>query len=177
MSDLGSIGTITSLDSFLTLPAVLYPKQPDGFRPTLAINLGSFETLYVNTSRDDTDGYPSPPSMKVWSKGILGPFRIPVAVGTRSVTCRVYYTPDDGSSTRPQLIVKANTTLGVQFDYISTAGAGAETWLNMPTLSIPIATSGGAIKIYLISRNPRVTNSGVAGTIPVYTIWDQLSVT
>lgn len=145
---------------------------------TALVSGGPPATYSKGSGRDDTLGSLTVPSLRIRGRAEYGPFYWPVQTGPRSITAKVYYTPDDGAAYRPQLIVRANSQLGVPFDLAVTAPAGADTWHDFDLLDFDVLGTG-ILHVYFKTRNARLDGGGPvgSGSPPVFANFDALSVT
>jgi len=137
MPNLGTIGRTANLNQIGAIQS--FPG------PVRVVNLGG-ERYITRLTEDSTEGNPTAPSMK-----ICGPhrhqFRWGVAAGTRTISVDVKYSPDSGSGKRPQLVVKANTDIGVNADQTSEAPSGSG-WVTIGPITVN-PTSDGALSCEL----------------------------
>lgn len=166
MGDLGAIGTLgLARDEYVQ--SLIQSGNGVQLRRLVP---GTMPPLFLGTGRDDADGNPAPPSLKLrglteWV--ILWPLK--AGVNTFAIDCK--YGPDDGAGARPQVILRADDTLGIHADLVVTLGAGADAWQTSPTISVTPRAAGVA-RISLVTRNTRP--DGVL--IPVYANFDKIAV-
>jgi len=96
--------------------------------------------------RDDLEGSPTPPSLRVVGGGVMR-FRLPVDAGVRtlSVKCR----ETSSLVARPTLRVRANVEIGLQADLEAVAPSGSG-WVTVGPLTFTASTKGG-VAIELLS--------------------------
>lgn len=128
---------LTSINAALRAPAFL-------FRGATML-LGVQERLWPG-GRDDLEGSPTPPSLRVVGGGVMH-FRLPVDTGVRalSVKCRETST----LVPRPVLRVRSNVEVGLQVDLEATAPSGVD-WVTVGPLTFTASAKGG-IAIELLS--------------------------
>lgn len=100
----------------------------------------------IDASRDSTGD--EPPCLKLVNGVRWGPIRARLIAGVTWVRARCKYSPDNGESARPRLIVKANVAIGCHADVISIAPAGAGVWNEIPAIGLTNREVGG-VEIYL----------------------------
>lgn len=138
--------------------------------------------LQTGLSRDDTDGFPAPPSLRFEWWGFWR-FRWAVDIGTMSLT--LYAKQALNESPRPSIVLKADSAVGLLVDTPFSAGAGSgweavtatfiataagviwvELWNNLNThTSAPCLWSGAGFDKWL--NGVPVLDGGTAGAAPV----------
>lgn len=121
----------------------------------------------AHLTQNSTDGFPSAPCMQM-----NGPhsffFEWPVVAGSRTISINVKYSPDNGSGTRPKLIIKANKGIGINSDIITFAPSGANSWNTLGPVSVtPTATGVLLCELRLDAYLPTIQT----------TLWDNVVVT
>lgn len=106
-------------------------------------NASAGRELQTGVTRDDTDGFPAPPSLRFEWWGFWR-FRWVVSVGTMSFT--IYAKQALNQSPRPSVVLKANAAVGLVVDtsFVAAASAG---WVTI-TPSF-VATAAGVIWVEL----------------------------
>lgn len=99
--------------------------------------------LQVGLSRDNTDGYPNPPSLRFEHWGFWR-FRWSVAIGVMSMT--LYAKQALNQNPRPSIVLKADSSVGLLVDTTFSAGAGSGWEAITATFT---ATAGGVIWVEL----------------------------
>jgi hypothetical protein len=99
--------------------------------------------MQTGVTRDDTDGFPNPPSLRFEWWGFWR-FRWAVVAGTMTTT--IYVKQALNQTPRPSIILKANAAVGLVVDTIFVAAAGTG-WITL-TPSF-VATATGVIWVEL----------------------------
>lgn len=141
---------------------------PSGYTVGDPANLSAFLTMPENTSmsmlrglwrnknqRDDTKGNPSAPSQRHSQYGYLKKLFVPVDAGARTVSLDCLMDQDPGASFRPQLIVRANSDIGISSDVVVTAASGTS-WQTL-TASFT-AKNQGVVEVWRFHRDRDITN-------------------
>jgi hypothetical protein len=115
-------------------------------------------------ARDNTEGDPAQPSLRMDRRGRWR-FRWTVLAGTRTISVRVKQAVN--LSPRPSLVIKANTSIGVNADSETSAASGAG-WITIGPVTIN-PSANGAVWVELRANYDGQSN------IPCY--WDQVVVT
>jgi len=102
--------------------------------PTNLDGAGSFgRHMQIGVSKEITDGTPTAPSLKLDLPGSFWRFRWVVKTGNRSLTIAAKQN-STGSLYRPSVIIKKNTTIGLNTDISAVAPDGAG-WVTIGPLS------------------------------------------
>jgi hypothetical protein len=115
--------------------------------------------LQVGVIQDNTEGFPSPPSIALRQPGVWR-FRWQLSPGTQTISC--YAKQPANASPYPSLIVKANSSIGVNADVTGTSPGGAG-WVKIGPVTV-VATAPGVVWVEL--RNNLTTldpTRGVTG--------------
>ena len=136
MSDQGAIGTLRDGVACLLLAT---PGQFPVIRRTLRL-LG-VETLHLDAGRENVDGDPSAPCMRVIRGGTVR-FRFPVSAGNRRLSVRARELSTQVA--RPELVIKANPEIGLNADMRASAPAGTD-WVVVGPLEFAAVAVGGIV--------------------------------
>ena len=154
MADLGSIGTVGSLTKC---------HRDQGPRAHLR-RLVCGDRVYPLGGRDNSEGNPSPPSLRLDVRGTYR-FRWTVAAGSRSISIDCKQAVN--VSPRPRVTVLANPDIGVNSDVQGSAASGTG-WVTIGPIAVT-PSSAGALWVVLESLY-----DGQSG-VPTY--WDHIVTT
>lgn len=128
-------------------------------------NASAGRELQTGVSRDDTDGFPTPPSLRFEWWGFWR-FRWAVSVGTMSMT--IYAKQALNLSPRPSVVLKKNSAVGLVADtsFVAAAGAG---WTAIPVSFV--ATAVGVIWVELWNNLNTLTSAPCLFSGPQFGAW------
>lgn len=122
------------------------------------------ESYIYNSGRDNTEGDPSPPSLKVGYQGTWK-FRWKINPGERTIQINVKQTINQNP--RPSLVIKSNSNVGIVTDVMGVAEASAD-WVTIGPVEITPTLSGS---VWVELKN----NYTGSGEYPCY--WDHIVTT
>lgn len=157
MANLGSIGT----------KILLGKGGTQGFPGINCVRVGPGERLAMGLTESLTEGNPAAPSMRL-DRPHRRRFLWPVASGARTISVDVKYTVDPGVGSRPKLVIRANTDIGVNSDIVTEASSAVNSWQTIGPVSVS-PSSQGVLEIEL-RWDSALENAQVA-------YWDNVVVT
>jgi hypothetical protein len=116
--------------------------------PAVGLYTGTWGKWINRDQRDDVIGNP-PPSQAQHEYGYVKGLYVPVDAGTRTIAIDCKMEADPGADLRPQLVVRADTALGLNEDVVVTAASGTG-WQTVSATFTVVAS--GAVAVWRFKR-------------------------
>lgn len=137
--------------------------------PTTLDGAGSFgRHMQVGVNRENTDGSPSPPSLRLDLPGSFWRFRWVLKTGNRTLTVAAKQN-STGSLYRPSVVIKKNLNIGLVAD-LSASAANGNDWVTVGPINFTVSGSD-VVWVELHNNNQAWTmrtNDGVLMYAPAY---------